>query len=276
VVEALEKLGEGREAEVFAWSDHEVLRVIRDPDAVWAAEREAAALAAAGAAGCSVPRVGEVTTHDGRPALVMERIDGPDLLSHLARRPWKVFDVARSLGEIHADLHRVGAPSELPSLKEMLRLRIESAPGLSEDSRAFALAELDALPDSDALCHGDFHPGNILEGKGGPVVIDWINATRGDPDADVARTMLLLGVGRPPPGSSRMLTALAAVGRGLMRNRYMAVYQGRSGRKVAVERWVPVHAAARMSEGIVEEFPALIALLERAKGGATKGSASRP
>jgi hypothetical protein len=38
VPEALEKLGEGREAEVFAWREDHVLRVMRKPNENLAAE----------------------------------------------------------------------------------------------------------------------------------------------------------------------------------------------------------------------------------------------
>src|SRR5919106_2733093 len=104
---------------------------MRDPNARAVVELEAAALRAADNAGCAVPRIGEITVHDGRPALIMQRIDGPDLLTRLARRPWEVFEVGRLMGELHADLHGVTAPREVPLLKERLRSRIESAPVLS-------------------------------------------------------------------------------------------------------------------------------------------------
>jgi aminoglycoside phosphotransferase (APT) family kinase protein len=250
-----------------------VLRVMRNPEALPAAKLEAAALVAAAAAGCAVPRFGELTSYEGRPAIVMQRINGPDLLSDVGRRPWTVLEVGKTMGRIHAEMHRVLGPSELPVLKEVLRSRIEMAPELPDSLKSFALAQLRTLPNGDALCHGDFYPGNILEGEGGPMVIDWINATRGDPDADVARTRLLLGMGRPPPGSSRLLLGLAVVGRGLLLSRYMRSYKRSTDRLLRTERWEPVLAAARMSEGIVEEFPGLIELVERARA---RASASKP
>src|SRR3546814_7594415 len=66
-----------------------------------------------------------------------------------------------------------------------------------------ALPILDALPDGDRLCHGDYHPGNVIETAGGPVVIDWPAVTRGHPDADYARTLLLLRLGEPPSSEER-------------------------------------------------------------------------
>ena len=48
------------------------------------------------------------------------------------------------------------------------------------------------MPHGDRLCHGDFHPLNILGDTLDPVVIDWLDARRGDPVADVCRSYLLL------------------------------------------------------------------------------------
>ena len=53
------------------------------------------------------------------------------------------------------------------------------------------------MPDGDRLCHGDFHPGNILMSSRGPVVIDCADASQGNPHADVARTLLILQTAEP-------------------------------------------------------------------------------
>ena len=38
------------------------------------------------------------------------------------------------------------------------------------------LAWLDTLPDGQRFCHGDYHPGNVILTKAGPIVIDWMTA----------------------------------------------------------------------------------------------------
>ena len=50
------------------------------------------------------------------------------------------------------------------------------------------------------LCHGDLHPSNVILTRDGPVIVDWFDASRGDPVADVARSsLMLLGDGANPP-----------------------------------------------------------------------------
>ena len=100
------------------------------------------------------------------------------------------------------------------------------------------------------------------------MLIDWTNAMRGDPAADVARTRMMLRLGEPPPGTSFALRALTRVGRSLLVTLYLRSYRrARPLDMDAVKRWeVPV-AAARLSEGIEEEVPRLMAFLERSAGG---------
>jgi aminoglycoside phosphotransferase (APT) family kinase protein len=43
-----------------------------------------------------------------------------------------------------------------------------------------------------SVLHLDLHPDNVLMSPRGPVVIDWSNATHGDPDVDIAMTWLIL------------------------------------------------------------------------------------
>ena len=174
----LDLIGGGREAEVFAWDDGRVLRLARDPLDVGMIEREAIALAAASEAGAHVPRVHERVTVDGRPGVVLDRVDGVDLLTRLSRRPWTVRSIARTLGAEHAALHRIEAPTALPALREELAHRLGS-PLVPDDVRRRTLERLERLPDGDRLLHGDFHPANLLRTAVECVVIDWTNGTRG-------------------------------------------------------------------------------------------------
>src|SRR5205823_5058724 len=93
----LERLGEGREAETFAWGEGQILRLMRDPSHAARLEREELALEAARRAGVPVPAVYGRRTLDGRPGMIMERVDGPDLLTVLLRQPWRLPSVARTL-----------------------------------------------------------------------------------------------------------------------------------------------------------------------------------
>jgi aminoglycoside phosphotransferase (APT) family kinase protein len=55
--------------------------------------------------------------------------------------------------------------------------------------------------------HRDLHPLNVLITARGPVVIDWANASRGDPAFDVADTWVLFACGDPPLSRIKALVA---------------------------------------------------------------------
>lgn len=258
------RVGEGREADIFAWDNGTVLRLLRrsgDPRRV---EREAAAMRAAADGGVDVPKVYGTTMVDGRAGLIMDRVDGPDLIALMGKRPWAVPRVARIVGRAQARMHDVVAPDDLPGLRQLVRWKIETATELPADLADFALKKLDALPDGDRLCHGDFHPGNVLLGRYGPAVIDWTDATRGDPAADLARTRLLLRQGAVPEHMPALVRRMHTLGRGGFFRLYVRAYtRARPIDDDLVDRWEVVRVADRVMEGIDEEQPGLLAQLER-------------
>ena len=258
-LDGLELIGEGREAEVFALDSDRALRLARSASFRPVLERERAALLAAAAAGVPAPAVFGSVEVDGRPGLILGRLGSRNLLFEVAARPWRVVAIGRELGSLHARMHDAVAPDALDDAHALVGSRLES-PLVPGRVRERALRLLDALPRGDRLCHGDFHPGNVLRGAGGDAAaIDWTGACRGDPAADVARSRLIIRFGALGPDATSTVAALALVGRPLLWRAYRGGY-GRAGRmdRAAVERWLPVMAAARLAEDIAEERPRLL------------------
>jgi aminoglycoside phosphotransferase (APT) family kinase protein len=258
------RVGEGREADIFAWDNGRVLRLLRRSSDPRRVEREAAAMRAAADGGVDVPNVYGTTMVDGRAGLIMDRVDGPDLIALMGKRPWTVPRAARIVGRSQARMHDVVAPDDVPGLRQLVRWKIETATELPADLADFALKKLDGLPDGDRLCHGDFHPGNVLLGRDGPAVIDWTDATRGDPAADLARTRLLLRQGAVPEHMPALVRRMHAVGRGGFFRLYVRAYaRSRPIDDDLVDRWEVVRVADRVMEGIDAEQPGLLAQLAR-------------
>ncbi|WP_285106268.1 phosphotransferase [Promicromonospora sp. MEB111] len=260
------RIGVGREAEVYAWGGDAVVKLYRSGFAGHRAE----AAALAGLAGHHVaPGLVDVMTWDGRPGLVLERVAGADMLETLRHRPWRVRALARALAETHLAVHAVPAPADLPDVRQVLAARIEGAT-LSRELRGFALRLLDGLPSGDRLCHGDYHPGNVMVSGERVSVIDWPNAARGVPEADHTRAILLLQWADASPAAPRGLPGLAArglvaAGRSMLTRGYALAYADGSPRPLRdLESWLVVHAAARLSEGVVAERARLVDWLVRA------------
>jgi aminoglycoside phosphotransferase (APT) family kinase protein len=258
------RLGAGREAEILAWGDHLVLRWLHDPEGRDRLEIEAAAMTVAAEGGVPVPTVYDVIMVDGRPGLIMDRIDGEDLLTVLERQPWTFARAASRLGRLQAQLHDISAPPVLPDLRRTLLDRIDAAPHLPPHLAAYARDLLAELPDGDRICHGDFHPGNVIAHADGEVLIDWSNAARGDPMGDLARTMLLVRIGALPADTPRFTRAVTQFGRKLLLRAWLGSYRRvRTFDPSVIRRWETVGAAARLSEGIDEEVGPLLRLLKQ-------------
>jgi aminoglycoside phosphotransferase (APT) family kinase protein len=264
VIENAQLLAEGREALVYLLPDGKVLKLLREGTDPSIAAREAAVCRLLVAMGQSAPTVHDVVTVDGRQGLVMDRIEGTDLLAALERNPARVLTAARVLAEVHASMHECQGPTELPDLVDALGERVRAAPPLPAPLKDLALEVLHGLPRGDRLTHSDFHLQNILGTWRAPVVIDWAYAARGNPMSDVARTELVHRVGALPPETPPLFRAIVRVGRRLLVRRYLAVYRRhRPLDDATLPRWTFVHIAARLNEPIPEEHPMLLAMLER-------------
>lgn len=259
-----QKVGAGRVAEVFLYGDTDVIKLSRVPGPPTVFEAEAAAQRAAAAAGLRVPEVRGIQEVDGRPGLVMARLDGIDGLTAAERQPWRIWSIGRATGKLHRELARTPAPAGLKNLKDRLRHDIGQSRRVPERARGRVLSLLEAAPDGDRLCHGDFHPGNVIETRDGPVIIDFSGASSGDPLADHVNALIILSAGAPPPGLSRRERMLIAVGRDLFAAAYRSGYRAAGPvDEASARRWKPVIVARRLSEGIPEERNSLLRMLSR-------------
>jgi aminoglycoside phosphotransferase (APT) family kinase protein len=143
-----------------------------------------------------VPAVHGIVEVEGQYGIVFDRIDGPLMMEELITKPGEQKHLIELFAELHAKMHTIRVTG-LPSQREKLESQIHSAKRLSKKGREAALSSLTKLPEDNILCHGDYHPGNILMSSRGPVVIDWVDATEGNPHADVARSLLLIHVAEP-------------------------------------------------------------------------------
>ncbi len=261
----LKKIAEGREAEIFEWEPGSVLRLFRGTRRAESIAHERAAMDALRAAVPLVPAVLDVVEVSGRQGIVMERVDGPDLLTMISQKPWTVWRVGRITGEVHARLHSVVAPPAIPSLRERAESYRGGSPHVPAHIAEWALHGIAAMPDGDRLLHGDFHPGNILMSAAGPVVIDWPNVTRGNPDADLSRTALMIRMGSLPPGSPFVIRVGARFARSLLLMSYMRAYRrARPFNEAVVRRWGTLRAVDRLADNIPDEREALLAIIESA------------
>lgn len=255
-------IGQGRTAEIFAWKDHQVLKLLRHGFPAVIAVREAEITQAVCQAGLPAPAVEGTIEVDGRTGVIFERIDGPLLANIFIQKPWQLLRLARILADLHAAIHGCQIP-ELPSLRERLRDRILTVTSPPTSTKEAVLEALKQLPDGNSVCHGDLHPLNIIMSSRGPVIIDWVNASQGDPLADVARTWLLNRKGTLPSGIPFHRRLLFNSIRASFHSTYMKRYRKlRPAPQKKIEAWQLPVMAARLAENIPEEESRLQAFIK--------------
>jgi uncharacterized protein (TIGR02172 family) len=181
----------GRTAQVLVWDNNQVLKLFREGFTLSHIQKEERITRTIFKAGLPVPAVHGIIEVEGRYGIVFDRVDGPLMMEEMLTKLGELTRLTKLFAEIHAKMHTIMLPG-LPSQRQKLASQIQSAPRLSEKEREAALTALTRLPEGNKLCHGDYHPGNILMSSRGPVVIDCADASQGNPHADVARSLLLL------------------------------------------------------------------------------------
>jgi aminoglycoside phosphotransferase (APT) family kinase protein len=243
------------------WCAPLVLRIKPDPERLPEAERERDVHEWLVRHGYPAPRIlavfgpGELSDS---PAQVMERADGDGMLDRVRRRPWLLREQIRSLARAQVQLHRLpvdGFPVGDDLLDRRLALVRRTAGALDHGPLTDALHRVEALGDGlregpQSVCHGDFHPLNVLVGERGVCVIDWTDAGVGDRHGDAARTLLLFELAHVAAGSPAEARVLRVVGPRLSRS-YRRAYQREmplDERRIA--RWTPVHLLHGWSQAV--------------------------
>ena len=244
MVELGKLLGKGKEAEVFQCGDH-VLKLYKAHAPKSSAFREAANLAIAERLGLPAPVALGVQSRRDRWGVAMTLAAGESFGAAMTRDPTQSPSYLQSMARLQRHIHACPAV-ELASMKARLSANIERSTMLGPIRQRSLLDGLAALPDGDILCHGDFHPWNILGPADDAIVVDWLDACRGDPAADVCRSFVLMRHSAPDL-ATRYVKANTAIG-------------GKSGDDISA--WLPFIAAARLAEGVPHEVDELMALVD--------------
>ncbi|MBO9597312.1 MAG: phosphotransferase [Cohnella sp.] len=191
------KIGEGACSEVFEWENgHKIVKLAKPNTNRYAIERELRNNRIVWELGLPVPRPYEYVEVDGRPGAVFERIYGVSLMERMLKSLTEpaaaggmsgVLTTARMLHEVHRY-----SSVELPPQRESLKYDIERVDYLTADEKSKVLAYMERLPMKHRICHGDPNPGNLILRGGETVLIDWNNATTGNPEADLAEYVLMI------------------------------------------------------------------------------------
>src|SRR5690606_3567465 len=103
---------------------------------------------------------------------------------------------ARLLSEVHQLSHE-----DVPPQRDFLKKQILSVDYLGMDEKKAVINILDRLPTNNKICHGDPNPNNIIMSNGNLIMIDWNDATSGNPETDLTEYIIMIKYAVLPPGT---------------------------------------------------------------------------
>lgn len=187
--------------------------------------------------GLNIPKVLEVTTIDGKWAIVSEFIEGVTLAELMEKNPDKLDEYLNVLVDVQLEIQSKTCPL-LNKLKDKMNRKISEA-DLDATTRYELHSRLEGMPKHNKVCHGDINPSNIIITNDGKYyIIDWSHATQGNASADAARTYLLFCLKENEE----------------IAKKYLEIFCNKSDTaKQYVEKWLPIVAASQSVKGNEDE-----------------------
>ena len=176
-------VGKGKTAEVFDYGNDRIIKLFNKSEDIKSIKREFDNARIAYNQGIPSPKPFDVVEHEGKLGIVYEKLEGTTMLE-LMRTTDNIGLLVEKMVRLHK--HVLSMPGEsLVSYKDWLK-RITG-------NETEIVSSLKSVDESKGYCHGDFHPGNIIVDQTGECkLIDFMNAVKGPPLYDIARTYFLI------------------------------------------------------------------------------------
>lgn len=227
-------IAKGNTATIYQ-QNNDIVKVFNDWLPATEAQREADKHKQIEKTGLPVPIISDVTEIQGKRAIMMEYIPGQTFGELLTDSKSKLNTYMERSIHIQQEIHKHTASIE--KMTDKLTNQLNAAPDLTSYQVTALLEKMNKLSFENRLCHGDFHLFNLIESGDRSVIIDWVDASMGDPYADVCRSYLLYqNLSKP------------------FAERYLALYCTISQTpKHLITQWQPILAGARLAEGVSGE-----------------------
>ena len=170
----------------------------------------------------------EVTTINGRWAIVSEHITGKSLEELMKENPEKIDEYMNLFVDIQLEVLSKNVPL-LNRMNEKYKSRITESDLFESNTKYELLQRLAGMDVHTKLCHGDFVPSNVIITENGEhYIIDWAHVTQGNAAGDCATTFL----------------HFCLHNRKDLAEKYLEIFSQKSKIiKMVIQRWIPIVAA---------------------------------
>lgn len=207
------RIGLGACSEVFEWENDKVIKLFRTNTNRYAVKKEYRNSVVAWENRLPVPRPYEMLDIEGQSGIVYERVIGETLLERFfeniggQKNKEELFCTVidedsdiRTTARLLFVIHSKTIPDMLNQRID-IKQQVSRTELLTDEEKQSIYSLIDSLPVRNCLCHGDPNPGNIILRNGEPIIIDWMNASAGNPEVDIAELILIYKYYILPPST---------------------------------------------------------------------------
>ena len=248
-----EVIGNGRTADVIKYDETSVLKLFKPfmKNDFVAQEFQVAFFAFKN--NLNTPKPIKIVNEKNRTGIVYNRIIGKSLLQVLSENPLQMSKIACRMAQFHFEINQVKFDDINNLQKKNIKNAIQSVSCLDENDKAKIIEYLFALPDKNNLCHGDFHPDNIMVNEK-YWIIDWMTGSSGNPLCDIARSKLVLETSEIPNSVSILMRIILKLGQKKLARLYVKEYCRIGNIKTKdINIWLLPLYAARLVENLSEK-----------------------
>ena len=257
-------IARGGQADIYDFGGNRVLRVGRRPQDLERIRYEFTVYTFLAGTDISFPKAFDLVEVGGLPAIIMEPLNGPSMMDLIRANPLSAKAKAGQLAELHFKIGKTSASEQITDVKAKAMFCIGKSESLSEPDKESILAVLNTLPNGTNLCHGDFHPGNIMVQENRNYIIDWSAASRGDFHADIAHSYILMRVVPKVPHMNPIMHRLQKrIGRSIASTYLSNMDRQRKIDYQTLSGWMLINAAERTYHGMTSEKKDLLAFIKK-------------
>ncbi|HOF86389.1 MAG TPA: aminoglycoside phosphotransferase family protein [Treponemataceae bacterium] len=268
----MNRIGIGRTAEVFEIDNEQILKLFYDGISAESVTGEYAISEALSRKIPNMPKVYELVTEGNRRGIVFQRIQGSHMARVMLKNPAAIPELVRKFSLLHKSILAVdlqGETLDLANVTDVIE-RCRESRQLTEQEEDIVERFLTAS-DTKQLCHGDFHPENVLVDSDGTLwIIDWITVVLCNGMFDIARTYYLLRYAQSPEKKPTLVRIVERIACTYISRAYHKNMIGSREDKKMLVCFFFIMLLMRTGEGIPEEQGTLARLIRTKKNTALK------
>lgn len=273
-------VGVGSSCEVYEWGEKggKVVKLYHSDARVEHVQREFRNSSAAWRSGLSVPKPYEMVYWEGRHGIVYEGISGETLVDRLFQSLYALEPLdaeaedqeLRSFAKVLHTIHQASTDGIETNQRDNLKWIIGHPAPFSPEEVGELHAYLDQLPKKQQLCHGDTNLSNLIIDGDRFVMIDWMHASIGNPEADVAEVCVSIEYAVLPPETPADVDQFFQSVRQAAYRIFVDEYCKLSGvTEAEIRAWYPAVAARSIASGALqlEQVEKLAEMIREKVGG---------